>query len=147
MYCCELCGSTFTLKQNMNKHVKNVHNKYEKMVFKDCKLCNYKGNEVNLAYHVLNKHRKTNLNCDMCTKVFSNKTNLNRHRRNEHDMSETFECPTCYKSFSRHDDMKAHMKIHKTTEEIKLPQSTVCDFCQKEFADKKTFRNTKRMFT
>ena len=45
--------------------------------------------------------------CDVCDQSYSEKTNLNRHKRNQHPWT----CSCCQQTFYRHDNYKLHERM------------------------------------
>lgn len=55
------------------------------------------------------------IKCESCLRVFSNETNLKRHRDAIHLNIKRFECEICKKSFSQKTALNAHWRIHTGT--------------------------------
>lgn len=70
---CKICGKIMR-KENLSKHVKNHSNGH---VCKECGECfrNYQ----NLRTHTYERHKGTELHCEICGKVFYYHGDLNRH--------------------------------------------------------------------
>ena len=77
--------------------------------------------------------------CDICTKTFANRQNLNRHRKNIHgvrrNVQEIF-CSLC--NFRSHSLLE--MQSHLSTEHEGNPVR-VCVYCKKVFIQEKEFKN------
>ena len=82
----------------------------------------------------LNQHNNqlhVELKCDECGKMFK-KGNFARHRKVHADSDSVSRCHICAKTFSRTDNMHAHVKkCHE--ENLELYK---CDTCEKTFAQK-----------
>ena len=77
--------------------------------------------------------------CDICTKTFANRQNLNRHRKNNHgvrrNVQEIFCSPCNFRSHSL-----LEMQSHLSTEHEGNPVR-VCVYCKKVFIQEKEFKN------
>eukprot|EP01083_Nonionella_stella_P178865 633239_1 len=69
-FSCESCDKTFTLKNNLKRHISDVHDYIRK--FK----------------------------CDSCDKNFSRKSTLKQHVNEVHEQIRKFSCDSCDQSFS-----------------------------------------------
>lgn len=76
------------------------------------------------------------LPCEECTKVFSNKSNLNRHMRNMHsDKKGEHECPHCGKKVTRLDNLHIHIvRMHN----YRRPAYS-CPVCEEQFRSYRLF--------
>ena len=57
--------------------------------------------------------------CDICNKLFSNKSNLRKYIKSVHEKIK-FNCEICDKEVSRKDKLKEHMKEHIIGEAVNL---------------------------
>ena len=85
-FSCNECGKTFTRKDKLKDHVKNVHS-----------------------------DNKESFPCTQCEKTFSRKDNLQRHVKDTHKGEQRFECPKCPEDFSRSGNLKKHQERGKHT--------------------------------
>ena len=55
--------------------------------------------------------------CDQCTKTFTQKVNLDRHKRTKHpdNSPPQFQCDQCTAKFNRKDSLKRHQEGHGNT--------------------------------
>ena len=77
---CDQCDNSFRTKQNVQKHIKRVHNGEKDQ----CPLCSdwFK----NLSCHLYQVHKKGNQQtCEQCGKVFSRGDDLRRHMEKLHN--------------------------------------------------------------
>ena len=75
--------------------------------------------------------------CDVCHKRFSVKSNLTVHQRTQ---KKRFECDVCQKRFFLTSNLTKHKRIH-TGENL----LSACDVFQKMFSDQCTFKRHKNM--
>ena len=157
-YKCESCSRTFYQKNELQKHVKSVHEKsndshnsnedshsevsyIEKQLIVHDKIrssCGYCGKKlsdlINLKRHILSIHMKVRYTCGSCNKQFSNQENLRRHVKAVHDKV-TYTCDSCNKTFSYRNNLKKHVKaIHKKIHHT-------CQSCKKTFSKKQLLLN------
>ena len=104
---CYLCGASFPKQFNLNRHITLVHHS-ENLTPQKCDLCHYEGLPQNLIQHIRNVHEEEEGNCEMCEKSFKTKRSLKRHIKINHDFTEIFQCPICYKSFNRPDTFRGN---------------------------------------
>eukprot|EP00188_Purpureofilum_apyrenoidigerum_P001918 Plantae.Rhodophyta-Purpureofilum_apyrenoidigerum.ctg211.p1 GENE.Plantae.Rhodophyta-Purpureofilum_apyrenoidigerum.ctg211~~Plantae.Rhodophyta-Purpureofilum_apyrenoidigerum.ctg211.p1 ORF type:complete len:271 (+),score=20.93 Plantae.Rhodophyta-Purpureofilum_apyrenoidigerum.ctg211:737-1549(+) len=115
-YNCDLCGSTFAEKFNLNKHVRTVHEK--KRPF-SCHICpvTFKQKD-HLKKHVMTVHeRKRPFICEICGATFGWVSVLNKHVRSVHEKKRPFECTMCHYSFQQRGHLDKHvLTAHRTSE-------------------------------
>ena len=68
------------------------------------------------------------LSCDVCSKSFSSRTGLRRHK-NVHSGILKFPCPHCTSVFGYGGNLKRHIRIHKGEKPF------ACQVCKREFSD------------
>ena len=104
---CIFCGKVFPTKNNLDTHVRVVHDE-EKHT---CDLC---GKEINGRFK-LNKHKKIFHKalepCPHCGKMVKRMT---QHIKTEHlnNAEKKYQCQTCGKGFVRKGKLKEHERIH-----------------------------------
>ena len=112
-YKCEQCRYETARTNNLQVHIKVVHEKIKRFF---CRECNYAAAlKAYLAYHIESVHsRDKKFKCDKCPHAAASKGNLKNHTESAHNMGEKkFKCEICsYKSnFKR--DLKTHvLKAH-----------------------------------
>ncbi len=128
-FSCKLCNYSFKRKDHLSRHILKIH---KQIMVKKSELENH------LAEPKINLHRvdsdpnskklwlinqsikpKTKNSkghaCDVCSKVFTRKDNLQKHRfslhpsKSNHPLSRDWICPICFKSFLN----KYHLARHK----------------------------------
>ena len=63
--------------------------------------------------------------CDQCSKTFTQKVNLDRHKTTKHSANPSrFQCHQCPTSFSRKDALKRHQRGHATPARVSPSQRT-----------------------
>ena len=101
----------------------------EEVIEIKCLTCNKKFS--NIQY--LKKHEKCHNNdyvfkCELCTKIFTRKDNLNVHINNVHEcISQLHFCEVCNAKFKRKSDLKRHLMVHSAT-------FYMCKHCNKKFS-------------
>uniref|UniRef100_A0A673MBF0 PR domain zinc finger protein 15-like n=1 Tax=Sinocyclocheilus rhinocerous TaxID=307959 RepID=A0A673MBF0_9TELE len=69
--------------------------------------------------------------CCLCSKVFQNSSNLNRHIRSHGD--KCFKCDECDKMFSRKESLKQHISYKHSKNEPDIEYRYKCSTCEKSF--------------
>lgn len=89
--CCNICGTKFARKSNLNKHLRSVHEDVRKF---PCELCSLKfKRQDHLIKHKRSVHAKLRkFTCDLCGIGFAEKFNRDKHRRNIHNNKRAFQC-------------------------------------------------------
>ena len=81
-YSCEMCETSFTRKDNLHKHMRNVHpNEWKETTGIKCETCK----KTFPQQRTLNQHTKRTViqECANCDRKFCNKDSLDRHYRTE----------------------------------------------------------------
>ena len=105
IYICGTCKTRFTRRdyftlQECNKCV--IDNVKEERPISIC-------NELDLPCERCKNATKAkqSLSCDKCEEVFSNKSDIARHKENQHD-TKKHKCSNCGKNYNRKDNLKRH---------------------------------------
>ncbi|XP_056415696.1 PR domain zinc finger protein 15 isoform X3 [Hyla sarda] len=69
--------------------------------------------------------------CNICSKVFRNSSNLSRHIRSHGD--KLFKCEECAKLFSRKESLKQHVSYKHSRNEVDADYRYRCATCEKAF--------------
>ncbi|XP_075053386.1 PR domain zinc finger protein 15 isoform X2 [Mixophyes fleayi] len=78
----------------------------------------------------LGDHKRV-FQCNICTKVFRNSSNLSRHVRSHGD--KLFKCEECSKLFSRKESLKQHVSYKHSRNEVEADYRYRCATCEKTF--------------
>ncbi|XP_056653035.1 PR domain zinc finger protein 15 isoform X2 [Monodelphis domestica] len=78
----------------------------------------------------LGEHKRV-YQCNICSKIFQNSSNLSRHVRSHGD--KLFKCEECAKLFSRKESLKQHVSYKHSRNEIDSEYRYRCGTCEKSF--------------
>ncbi|OCT91308.1 PR domain zinc finger protein 15 isoform X2 [Xenopus laevis] len=78
----------------------------------------------------LGDHKRV-FQCNICSKVFRNSSNLSRHVRSHGD--KLFKCEECSKLFSRKESLKQHVSYKHSRNEVDGDYRYRCNTCEKAF--------------
>ena len=141
---CDECQKPFQCKQSLVYHKLKQHT-VDSQPPLSCHICHQKFfAKVTLNNHIKFKHSDLRkFDCQKCDAKFKQRKNLNAHLINVHGTNprkedywqdlqkETFKCKSCGKEFARKTDLKVHIKVKHTTQEL-FP----CDKCEKQYSYK-----------
>ncbi|KAM4547041.1 PR domain zinc finger protein 15 [Fundulus diaphanus] len=80
--------------------------------------------------HKAREHKRV-YRCSLCSKVFQNSSNLNRHIRSHGD--KLFKCDECDKLFSRKESLKQHISYKHSKNAPDQEYKYKCNTCEKSF--------------
>lgn len=128
---CPLCFIIFCDKFTRNRHIRIVHEDQPKV----------ENNLTDLP--------KNEVKCPQCKKMFKHGISLRRHIKQHETNSETFICSDCSKKFTRKDNLFKHRErihklynIHLPAARAKFKESSLCDICCVDFgSDCKRFES------
>ena len=79
---CDLCDATYPVRMSLTNHKRLKHGDVNQF---NCAHCVYVTTKKgNLEQHVRSVHEKIKEICETCSKEFSDKSHLNRHKKNKH---------------------------------------------------------------
>ena len=107
---CHLCEYKSTSNININKHIKQVHDKIKDTKCPECEYtCSTNGA---LRIHTKQVHDKIkDMKCPKCKYTCSTKGDLNKHIKAIHDKIKDLHCPKCDFTCSAPPNIKQHIKI------------------------------------
>ena len=119
---CSECTTTFTRRDNLRVHMKNLHgdehvlpaNKTKESIKTEVTFEVNASNKTNVAIKTIEsfdmeKDRKT---CDLCDYEGSSVKDVQQHRREEHPGQDKFFCIHCSNQFSSLDNLMRHKLLH-----------------------------------
>jgi len=108
-FSCELCPATFQQKNHMVKHTLTVHEHQRPF---QCKLCDQSfGWQGVLVKHVALVHEKKRPHvCETCNAAFQQKSHLSNHVSAVHLKQRLFKCEQCPLAFGRKEILTRHCK-------------------------------------
>ena len=125
---CKECDKKFTRHDNLERHLQEVHRistlninfiRELKTNLFNCNYCDSSfGRKQTLNDHILSSHEtldSDSLQCALCSKIFVNVRNKNRHVSTIHrNVGQEYECKYCEKKFGRKDNLTKHVKQFHT---------------------------------
>ena len=105
---CDVCKKLFSSKNNLEIHVKRVHE--EKIYLRCCQFCNARYSSYqSLETHIEFVHKDTKIiTCDYCNKSFKKMCIFKRHVTIVHEGIRNIICPKCNKGFKEPVTLKRH---------------------------------------
>ena len=118
---CDHCDKTFSAKQFLIRHLRNIHSIGDKAPEFRCSEdgCNYVSKtKSQLAAHDMKVHQGVKFSCDDCSYSSSYKGDLSRHMKKVHQKGQ-FKCKLCDFSTLKQNFLTGHMiKYHNTDTDI-----------------------------
>ena len=115
-FVCDICGSIKYKKQDLDNHLRNVH-QMDVGTTPYCDICKKKyGNAASFKLHVNSIHKNIWLhNCPQCDYKTNSKQQFQAHEKRKHstkqeqELSKTFLCPNCEKGFYTRSLLQKHL--------------------------------------
>lgn len=127
---CALCVMRFRNRNQLQKHVKNVHKKIS------CTMCSFAHRNEDYVMLHMNLHEGRSENqCRFCNKVFTAKSSTIRHMEAHMD-TKKYQCDKCGLCFSQMTMLYTH-KLQHEAEENPLR----CEICKQIFKTIRTYRH------
>ena len=136
------CELTFPSYDARTAHVLSEHGQMETKKYpRDSFNCDHEGCGVSFAthkalkVHIRMKHSKTKPSrhpCTICEKAYLYSWDLNRHMRNDHDITGPYQCEYqgCQKNYKTHGQLKCHIKMKH------MKSNHSCTMCEMSYGSK-----------
>uniref|UniRef100_A0A1B0DQD5 Uncharacterized protein n=1 Tax=Phlebotomus papatasi TaxID=29031 RepID=A0A1B0DQD5_PHLPP len=132
MWDCEFCSHKFSIRLNLQRHLKTVHHGIRDY---HCTICekSFK-NSKNLKYHLMLHSGEKPYACSQCPKRFITKDQLRTHKKVH--SGEYFVCEFCpFKTIYRA-QLTRHVKVvHQKVKDFH------CPYCKRSFGNSRTLKN------
>ncbi|XP_018302350.1 zinc finger protein 888-like [Mycetomoellerius zeteki] len=115
-FICEQCYKKYKSSKTLKQHIKNVHT--EVRPYK-CGTCGktFKSQYSMRIHERIHKGEKS-YQCDICEALFSDSSNLSRHRKTQHNIH--INCKECKDGFNTEQDLHDHIDIKHIKKSYKL---------------------------
>ena len=152
---CNLCHKSYGDITKLSRHIEIIHERIKKLI---CDQCNYKcGYKRSLVNHIKNKHQSNNIedpenksnkmnkneqkaySCDICSKSYTTKFMLKKHKWGVHEDRKAHKCEICSNAYTTTSGLDYHVKVAHHG-----GRDNYCAICEKEFDDKKSFKDHKK---
>ena len=120
---CQICDVKFASKQNMERHVLEKHGNTDPEKCLQCSKTFTRKDSLELHIKNVHDKSLKSLKCEKCDKTFNKMSNLDRHRRDVHKKEKWFRCPkdTCPEEFAQKSNYDRHLLRDKHSVIITCP--------------------------
>ena len=139
---CGECGKRFTRLTYLRYHEAKIHGTGTvELKYYNCPQCEkVYHTKDHLKSHIKRIHDQERLQCDICSKLLSDRSTLNRHMLYHGEPQ--FQCNECPEKFREPRYLRRHQKVHTG----ELADENVCEFCSKRFTSLHSLRNHQLMY-
>ena len=105
---CKDCEHNFSTRERYERHLK------EDSCIHTCEICGrvfLHGKKYHYLHHMKRHHKQADYKCDICTKTFVTKGELNFHVKTNHTINEVGVCDLCGATFRNVRNMRQHRRI------------------------------------
>lgn len=153
-YSCHLCSKVFKMRGSLMVHMRVAHMGYNlgslvkgeqiEFIFNEnkynCPTCGKKFKKEQHVIQHLKTHEAKQWECDICSKMFTTKYFLKKHKR-LHSGEMPYKCNICNKTFTFQQSYHKHRLYHKDD------KPHTCTTCGRSFKELSTLHNHERIHT